>query len=124
MKRIPSSFLAARRPVTPLRPKVAAAARFSTPAGAHIAAGAAAPGPRRARDDQLRHEPLVGLVCGPALLYRREEPVDRRGQLLLDLDVAYLPGLVPLGQVSDLGRAVVERGVVGEDRVALDGAGD
>src|SRR5690349_2600435 len=84
----------------------------------HVGNGALdlAPGPLRARDDQFRHEPLVGPEGGPALLDRSEEPVDRRGQLLFYLDVAYLPGPVPLGQVGHFGWAVVERGVVGEHR--------
>src|SRR5215470_8962329 len=139
MKRIPSSFPVARRPVTPLRPtalrrdsrhRPVLTSRPASPRGgapglapelgerrrephgvAHVGDGALdlAPGPVRARNDQFRHEPLIGLEGGPALLYRREEPVERRGLLLLDLDVAYLPGPVPLGQAGDLGRAVVER---------------
>src|SRR5262249_51766545 len=81
-------------------------------------------GPLGAGDEEFLHQSLVFRQAGPALPDGIEEPVQRGGELLLDLRVADLAGPVALFQVRDLLRVVVEDLVEDEDRVALDHAGD
>src|SRR6266702_4726351 len=63
-------------------------------------------GPLGAGDDEFLHQPVVGRQGGPALPDRVEEPVQRGGELLLDLGVADLPCLIALLQLGDLGGPV------------------
>ncbi len=80
--------------------------------------------PQRAVVEQLVDKAGLRLVVGAALAHRVEEVVERLGQLLLDLDVAHLARAVALLEVLHFGHIGVEDVVVGEDRVALDRAGN
>src|SRR2546428_10988902 len=60
----------------------------------------------------------------PALPDRSEEPLERREEEALHLDVGHLSRAVARFEVVDFGSVGVEGVVVDEDRVPLDAAGD
>ncbi len=61
-----------------------------------------------ARDDEVLDHAAAGLEPGTALPHRVEEPVDRHGEPVLDLDVADRARQVAALEPGDLGPVVVE----------------
>src|ERR1035441_7928946 len=61
-----------------------------------------------ARDDEVLDQAAAGLEPGTALPHRVEEPVDRHGEPVLDLDVADRARQVAALEPGDLGPVVVE----------------
>src|SRR5688572_2292868 len=78
----------------------------------------------RAFDEQLLQVAALRQRGLAPLSNRLEMRVQRVGQLRFHLDVADLAGPVPPLEILDLRGVRVERVVIGEHRIAFDGAGD